>query len=222
MGVLAEKKIWDEVFKLAMAENKKIIESGLLKPADIIEDQLKPILWSVFNTEGFISATEASYDSNNKRKKIDMVTMDKDGGIYNIEIKRNCLGLKPWGKTYSDSKDRYEKDITKLNSACNELRDTKKIKGKIFIEVQYFNKTSMRSYKNHKAELKEKFAGLLREWNNLQCYELGGPDDVMHSDEKGKICLAMNVWVSEQKTVEKTPRKIQENNWSYAGKSLYI
>lgn len=189
--MIKTKEFWEKLFEITKEENIKIIKANLAGPADILEAQLQPILWHYFRNEGIVSVVEISYDKERFRRKLDMV-FDYLNEHYVVEIKRNGLELKDFGKTYTDSIDRYPEDFQKLNTAQINLEQTYNVIKKIFIEIQYFEKTTNK-YEPHREKLKKLIALQSFDWRNGTFFEFGGPDDIIYKSSKGSICIAMRI-----------------------------
>lgn len=194
--MIRQKEFWEKIFDVTKEENIKIIKNNLAGPADILEAQLQPILWYCLRNEGIVSVVESSFDSQNIRKKLDMI-FESQGEHYIVEIKRNGLGLENHGKKYTDSIDRFQEDFNKLNSAQTMLKGKYKNINKIFIEIQYFKKDTHK-YESHLIKLKNLIRNQSNDWVNGNFFEFGGPTDNVFTSDKGVISIAMRILIARR------------------------
>lgn len=196
---MTNKDFWEEVFKTTEDENKKITKEGLTKsPANILEAQLQSIIWHHLKIKNITSVTELTYDTSNKRKRLDLV-LKYEEKYYAVEIKRNCIGLKGYGKNYTDSIDRFQNDLDKLDTA-------EKIHGykKIFIVIQYFLKNSLKKHESHAKKFKKFLEKQDNDWRDAEVFEFGGESSIIYQnedtkDEKDDVCLTMRVVIAKSK-----------------------
>lgn len=194
--MINQKDFWEEIFKITEDENRKIIEEGLTGPANILETQLQSIIWHHLKKNNITSITELTYDPKNKRKRLDLALKHGEN-YYAIEIKRNCIGLEKHGKNYTDSINRFQSDLDKLDTA----QTTHKKYKKIFIVIQYFSKNSLEKRDNHTKKFNEFLEKQNDDWRNSEVFEFGGKNSIIYRSEgteagKGDVCLTMRVVIA--------------------------
>jgi len=200
---ITSKEIWDDVFNLFYSECKKIIDNYELLEIDgcqIVEDQLKPIIWHIFHKNKILSITEAKYnklDMKDNKKRLDMKVITPSHKICCIEIKRNLLRL----RKYTSAIEKYGTDIDKLNKAYKHIIKQKHACSRIFIEILFFNrnidKITYIRYARKLFDFYNKYILEHFEWPILNHYRFGGKEFIIQNNKKETICLEMSLWISD-------------------------